>query len=149
MNKKSIFPGKGGGCALPGGGIGMYYTFLDTFLSIELENVKKKVFFWPNTRKTKKIYIWPPCASCRLLQAYRIQVNYHTHENSTFKSRKCKRHNKRNFTLKSNSNKIMFCGGGGKHHFVLNKISTQWLNFLGLFTISKWIKQYFPHKSLK
>ena len=40
-----------------------------------------------------------------------------------FKSlRNWKRHNKENFALKSNSNKIMFCGG--KHYLVLNKIST-------------------------
>ena len=41
-----------------------------------------------------------------------------------FKSlRNCKRRNKGNFMLKSNSNKIMLCGGGGQHYLVLNKIS--------------------------
>ena len=32
--------------------------------------------------------------------------------------------NKRNFTSKSNSNKIKLCEGGGQHYLVLNKIST-------------------------
>ena len=42
-----------------------------------------------------------------------------------FKSlRKCKRHNKGNFALKSNSNKRMLCGGEGQCFLVLNKIST-------------------------
>ena len=36
----------------------------------------------------------------------------------------CKRRKKGNFTLKSNSNKIMLCGGGRQHYLVLNKIST-------------------------
>ena len=35
-----------------------------------------------------------------------------------------KRRNKGNFTLKSNSNKIMLCGGGGQHYLVLDKILT-------------------------
>ena len=40
-----------------------------------------------------------------------------------FKSlRNYKIRNKLNFTLKSNSNKMMLCGG--QHHLVLNKIST-------------------------
>ena len=67
-----------------------------------------------------------------------------------FKSlRNSKRRNKGNFTSKSNSNKIKLCGGGGEQYLVLNKISTLWFHLLGLFTISKWIKQYFPHKMLK
>ena len=42
-----------------------------------------------------------------------------------FKSlRNCKRRNKGYFTLKSNSNNIMLCVGGGQHYLVLNKIST-------------------------
>ena len=42
-----------------------------------------------------------------------------------FKSlRNCKRRNKGNFMLKSNSKKIKLCGGGGKHCLVLNKILT-------------------------
>ena len=36
--------------------------------------------------------------------------------------RNCKRRKKGNFMLKYNSNKIMLCGGGGQHYFVLNKI---------------------------
>ena len=32
------------------------------------------------------------------------------------------RRNKGNFTSKSNSNKIKFCGGEGQHYLVLNKI---------------------------
>ena len=44
-------------------------------------------------------------------------------KNSTFKSiRNCKRHNKGNFTSKSNSNKIMLYGGGGHDYLFLNKI---------------------------
>ena len=31
---------------------------------------------------------------------------------------------KGNIMLKSNSNEIMLCGGGGQHYLVLNKIST-------------------------
>ena len=50
---------------------------------------------------------------------------------------------------KSNSNKIKLRGGGGQHFLVLNMISTLSFHFLGLFTISKWIKQYFRHKRLK
>ena len=46
---------------------------------------------------------------------------------------------------KSKSNKIMFCGGGGQHYVVLNKISTLKFYFLGIFTI---FKQYFPRKRL-
>ena len=60
--------------------------------------------------------------------------------------RNCKRRNKGQ--LKSNSNKIMLCGGGGQHILGLNKISTLWFHFLGLFTVFKWIKQYFPRKRL-
>ena len=42
-----------------------------------------------------------------------------------FKSlRNGKRCNKGNFMLKSNSNKIMLCGGGGQYYIVFNKIST-------------------------
>ena len=44
---------------------------------------------------------------------------------------KCKGLNKGNFTLKSNSNKIMLCGSGGKHYLLLNKISTEQFHFLG------------------
>ena len=41
-----------------------------------------------------------------------------------FKSlRNFKRRNKRNFTLKFNSNKIMLFGGGGQYYLVLDKIS--------------------------
>jgi len=40
----------------------------------------------------------------------------------------------------------MLCGGGGQHYLFLNKILRYQYNFLGLFTISKWIKQYFPCK---
>ena len=41
-----------------------------------------------------------------------------------FKSlRNSKKRKKGNFTLKSNSNKIMLCGGGGQLYLVLNKIS--------------------------
>ena len=50
---------------------------------------------------------------------------------------------------KSNSNKIKLCGGGGQNYLVLNNISTLLFDFLGIFTISKWIKQYFSHKRLK
>ena len=47
------------------------------------------------------------------------------HKNSTFKSlRHCKIRNKGNFTLKSNSNKIMLCWGRGATFLVLDKIST-------------------------
>ena len=35
-----------------------------------------------------------------------------------------KRRNIGNLTLKSNSNKIMLCGGGWQHYLVLYKIST-------------------------
>ena len=38
--------------------------------------------------------------------------------------RNCKRHNKENFMLKSNSNKLMLCRGGGQHYLVFNKILT-------------------------
>ena len=38
--------------------------------------------------------------------------------------RNCKRRNKGNFMLKSNSNKIMLCWGGWQHYLVLSKIST-------------------------
>ena len=42
------------------------------------------------------------------------------HKNSTFKSlRHCKIRNKGNFTLKSNSNKIIFCGGGVEGNITL------------------------------
>ena len=42
-----------------------------------------------------------------------------------FKSLKsCKRRNKGNFMLKSNSNKILLCGGGEQHYLVLSKLST-------------------------
>ena len=50
---------------------------------------------------------------------------------------------------KSNSNKKMLRGGGGQHYLVLNKISALKFHFLGLFTIYKRIKQYFPCKRLK
>ena len=67
-----------------------------------------------------------------------------------FKSiRNYKRRNKWNFTFKSNSNKMMLFGGGRQHYLLMNKISTWWFNFLSLFTISKWIKQYFPRERLK
>ena len=39
--------------------------------------------------------------------------------------------------------------GRGATLSCFNKISTILLNFLGLFTISKWIKQYFPRKRFK
>ena len=66
-----------------------------------------------------------------------------------FKSlRNSKRCNNGNFTSKSNSNKIKLCGGGGQHYLVLNKIPTLYFHFLGLFTISKLIKEYFPRKRL-
>ena len=59
-----------------------------------------------------------------------------------FKSlRNSKRHNK--------GNKIKLCGGGGQHYLFFNKISTLLFNFLGFFTISKWIKQNFPRIRLK
>ena len=51
--------------------------------------------------------------------------------------RNCKILNKENFTLKSNSNKMMLCWVWGQYYLVLNKISTLKLHFLGLFTISK------------
>ena len=42
-----------------------------------------------------------------------------------FKSlRNFKGYNKGNFISKSNSNKIMLCGGGGQQYFVLSMIST-------------------------
>ena len=67
-----------------------------------------------------------------------------------FKSlRNSKRLNKGNFKSKSNSNKIKLCGDGGQHYLVLNKVSTLYFRLLGLFTISKWIKQYFQPKMLK
>ena len=58
---------------------------------------------------------------------------------------------KGNFTSNSNSNKIKLLGvgAGGQHNLVLNKISMLEFHFLGLFTISKWIKQYFPFKRPK
>ena len=63
-----------------------------------------------------------------------------------FKSlRNSKRRNKGNVTLKSNSNKIKLCGGGGQHYLVFNVI----ISFICILTISKWIKQYFPRKMLK
>ena len=34
-------------------------------------------------------------------------------------------------------------------NIIFNKISTIWFYLLGLFTISKWIKQYFPPKRVK
>ena len=54
--------------------------------------------------------------------------------NSYFKSlRKCKRHNKENFALKSNSNEMMLCGGGD--NIILfqsnNFIFQVYLQFLG------------------
>ena len=63
--------------------------------------------------------------------------------------RNSKRRNKGNFTSKSNSHKIRLCGGAGQHYLVLNTISTLLFHFLGLFIISKWIKQYFKLKMLK
>ena len=37
----------------------------------------------------------------------------------------------------------------GQHYLVLNKISTLLFHFLGILTISRWIKKYFPRKRLK
>jgi hypothetical protein len=54
-----------------------------------------------------------------------INLKDNVHKLVLFKSlRNCKRHNNRNFTLKSNSNKIKLCGGSRQHYLVLNKIST-------------------------
>ena len=63
--------------------------------------------------------------------------------------RNSKRRNKGNLTSKSNSNKIKLCGSRGKHYLFLNMISAFQFNLLGLLTIFKWIKQYFPRKMLK
>ena len=47
-----------------------------------------------------------------------------TIDNNTDSLRNIKRRNKGNFTLKSNSNKIKLCGGGGggQNYLALNKI---------------------------
>ena len=72
----------------------------------------------------------------------------HSLFNSNVESiRNSKRRNEGNFTSKSNSNKIKLCWGGGQHYLALNKISTFYFHFLGLFTICKSIKQYFPRKT--
>ena len=50
--------------------------------------------------------------------------------------RNCKRCNKGNFMLKSNSNMKMLCGGRGQHYLVLTNFNVI-ISFLVLFTISK------------
>ena len=42
-----------------------------------------------------------------------------TQERERKKERRCKRHNRANFILKSDSNKIMLHGGGGQNYIVL------------------------------
>ena len=73
-------------------------------------------------------YFWLSWAIMKviiLLSQYRNNKNVIWHKIVPFKSlRNCKRPNKGNITSKSNSNKIMLDGGGGKYYLALNKIIT-------------------------
>ena len=61
---------------------------------------------------------------------------------------KCKRRNKRNLSLKSNSNKIKLCGVGGQHYLVLNKISTLKFHIYGFLQFLRELKNIFHVKGL-
>ena len=105
-------------------------------------------FFQPKQYYIKQL--WTIQWENTFRNSIQTQIDIFVSENITFDTlRNCKRRNKGNFMLKSNSNKIMLCGGGGQHILGLNKISTLWFHFLGLFTVFKWIKQYFPRKTPK
>ena len=61
-----------------------------------------------------------------------------------FKSlRNSKRCNKGNFTLKSNSNKIMLCGGGGQPYLVLIRLQRNIFIFKSLYNFLRELNDIF------